>query len=350
MELQFKTLTVHIAGGAETFKLALLPGSEPAALLDAARGRMGQGIMAASIFLTLGPDPSGVVVPLSAALPDGAELTLHRRAGPDATAPQPPAQSYIAELPTMPRRGRSPGRAAPVIEANVMSSEYDTDSVLGASLLGPESRVSDSEVSQVGPFGGTSSTPLLADDATELTQDLSKRSNEAALEKKRSRSGSALRKVLKPFTRSAEQFDEDRKANKDIVDAIEKFSRIGTDMGNERTLLAWIRTSLAAVRTVFTFYGLQGTSGIWSLTILSSEWSMCFLCIITAVLGHTRYVRMKEVIEMKVTPGDYHRISLRWVFWVTMISMVLASIGSIVYTFGPILTNDKHEGHFGWTK
>jgi len=360
MALQFKKLTVHIAEGGETFQLAMLQGVEPAALLDAARGRVGQGVTDTSVFFTTGPDPAGVVVPLSAALPDGAELTLHCRPGPDDTAlpstqdgSKGGQQREQVASGSASRRGRSGGPTsrhqsggAPVprevSEVSVMTagSEFDTQaSGVSDSLLG-------TATSLVAPLPGDSTTPLLRSDSllaeetrnagstekTEVPNVTELNTRGRGEEPRRSRSGSAIRRVLSPFSRQKEEMDEEQKANRETVDAIQKFSRLGTDMGNERTLLAWIRTALAAVRTLFTYYPLIGTTPAWNWTVLSAEWAMAVLCILTTVLGHFRYVRAKEAIMMKDPPFDYQRMSIRWVFYVTMISMVLSAVGSCAFT------------------
>jgi hypothetical protein len=43
------------------------------------------------------------------------------------------------------------------------------------------------------------------------------------------------------------------KSQHDTFTSIYHFNRLGTDLANERTMLAWIRTMLAAVRTVFAY-------------------------------------------------------------------------------------------------
>lgn len=42
-------------------------------------------------------------------------------------------------------------------------------------------------------------------------------------------------------------------SEQDKLVSIYHFNRLGTDLANERTMLAWIRTMLAAVRTVFSY-------------------------------------------------------------------------------------------------
>jgi hypothetical protein len=44
------------------------------------------------------------------------------------------------------------------------------------------------------------------------------------------------------------------------IDAVTRFSRISTDLANERTLLAWYRTALAACRTCFAVISLGSTA------------------------------------------------------------------------------------------
>merc|ERR1712194_252279 len=43
----------------------------------------------------------------------------------------------------------------------------------------------------------------------------------------------------------------------DIARSLDRFSRLGTDLANERTLLAWTRTSLATLRTATDYIGIE---------------------------------------------------------------------------------------------
>ena len=44
------------------------------------------------------------------------------------------------------------------------------------------------------------------------------------------------------------------------ISKITRLNRLGTELANERTLLAWTRTSLATVRTVFSLFSFAGVT------------------------------------------------------------------------------------------
>lgn len=67
-----KRLAIRIASSGELFHLALIPGTEPAALSAAVSGRVGL-----SGFYLTEDEPNGIVVPLTSTLPDGTSLVLH---------------------------------------------------------------------------------------------------------------------------------------------------------------------------------------------------------------------------------------------------------------------------------
>ena len=49
---------------------------------------------------------------------------------------------------------------------------------------------------------------------------------------------------------------------------------MGTTLSNERTMLAWVRTVLAIVRSTFAFYGLTGTAGLGEESLSAVRYMM----------------------------------------------------------------------------
>lgn len=95
----------------------------------------------------------------------------------------------------------------------------------------------------------------------------------------------------------------------EVVTALERFNRLSSDLANERTLLAWIRTCLAAVRTGVSFLGLAAISDWW-FSLMLAQWSMIILIILGGIVGAARYYRIKAMLEYKVPPREFGRLSL----------------------------------------
>ncbi|CAE7029660.1 unnamed protein product [Symbiodinium natans] len=107
----------------------------------------------------------------------------------------------------------------------------------------------------------------------------------------------------------AQQTDE-------IVTAMERFNRLSTDLANERTLLAWIRTAMAGIRTIFVFYAIEGVSRFWEAGVSMSEILMALLVLILLFTGRARYYAIKELILKRDPPASFGRVSLRYTYLV----------------------------------
>jgi uncharacterized membrane protein YidH (DUF202 family) len=96
----------------------------------------------------------------------------------------------------------------------------------------------------------------------------------------------------------------------EMVTAVERFSRLSTELANERTLLAWVRTCLAAVRTSLAYVGFAAVTGEWWVSLLLAQWGMIALIVLASVAGAARYYKLKAILNYKVPPKQFGRISV----------------------------------------
>ena len=99
-----------------------------------------------------------------------------------------------------------------------------------------------------------------------------------------------------------------------MVSSVERLSRLTSDLANERTLLAWMRTCLAAIRTVFAYVAIRGTNQPFEAIALISEMSMATLVVVTAVTGHLRYAQIKDTRLPLVLWRPSTELLLKWLY------------------------------------
>lgn len=125
----------------------------------------------------------------------------------------------------------------------------------------------------------------------------------------------------------AQQTDE-------IVTAMERFNRLSTDLANERTLLAWIRTAMAGIRTIFVFYAIEGVSRFWEAGVSISEVLMALLVLILLFTGRARYYAIKELILKKDPPASFGRVSLRYTYLVLGMTTMITTAAVCMRRWG----------------
>merc|ERR1719221_2065115 len=98
------------------------------------------------------------------------------------------------------------------------------------------------------------------------------------------------------------------------AESIDRFGRLSTDLANERTLLAWLRTAMAAIRTAFSFMDLSaGDHGFfWMSSVVMSRVAMITAILVATLTGIRRYSCVKQVTYMLYPPQNFGRLSIFW--------------------------------------
>lgn len=108
---------------------------------------------------------------------------------------------------------------------------------------------------------------------------------------------------------AAEKEKEDKKNPVSFVDALTRLSRLSTDLANERNLLAWGRTALAAARTCLAFMGLEGVNAFGAVSARFCVIAFAVFAVGIMALGLNRYKRIKYILGLKNPPAHFHRIT-----------------------------------------
>lgn len=110
----------------------------------------------------------------------------------------------------------------------------------------------------------------------------------------------------------------------------QRWSRLSTELANERTLLAWIRTALAAERTVFSFLGYKATEHLWHRIYIACTALLATVTVIFGFLGVERYYKIKKAITTAQPPGRYSRFTLQPAL--LALAVILAVVAIATYT------------------
>jgi len=111
-----------------------------------------------------------------------------------------------------------------------------------------------------------------------------------------------------------------------VVQTIDRMSRISSELANERTLLAWIRTGLAAIRTVFAFLSVAAETEGWKYVFLFAEMAMMTVVLLGSMSGTIRYFRVRKALRMQC-PQEFGRHSIMWFNSMVVISSVAIAAG-----------------------
>lgn len=316
--LAAKRLTV--THGGESYTLLLVEGAETAALAGMLSARLCLG--RSRFYLTL-PDDD-VMVPLTAALPDGLTLALHsvgglRRVGEKSrgASPSPAMGSGFptpAESPPASRAPGTPREASPSKAPNKSSIVFDDLSQMYALPSTADSawdvvrgRLTRKTWSQLPAQLATS---LLAEDPR--PEDLGTKT-----QRKRSLSDASMDSMAVDHRLNSMAADVE-----ETVERLDRFSRLSTDLANERTLLAWMRTSMAAFRSAAVFISLTG-----DFSYQAARVAMLAACVFSAISGIRRYTNIKKVTFMSQPPLWFGRLSIYWFVWLMLICNVAIGVG-----------------------
>lgn len=122
----------------------------------------------------------------------------------------------------------------------------------------------------------------------------------------------------------------------EAVDVVDRLSRLNLDLANERTLLAWTRTSLAFMRTFFPFLGLGGIGFQWAL-VMGVRAGILLLTLLAAVFGVLRYVQVKRVTFAPVSGNvRFGRFTIHWFTTLLILGAVLMVAANVATAFQPL--------------
>lgn len=351
-----KTVQIRVGGRQAVLTLALFEGVEPSALTHAVAAWAGLR-SEREFFLTLagGGDEADedTVVPLSYAVPDGAVLRLQRMQRPHHSPHvgfAKPGETTSAALSCMEegRRGsksRASSQASPITSVRKLTDSPPSSlEPMRRGLTEPtRPRASPPEAPlqsalRSSSAGGGRPSRLEGAEAPLLEQVPAQRSRARidAPPTPTRRGLPATPTSPSPRTRRAWSFglrsshegshgslstlsdscelphgQSDTFMSVAMVNAMERFSRLSTELANERTLLAYVRTSLAAIRTAFTYLDLTAPGVFWQPSVLLTEFLVAAVMLISTFTGVSRYFRLKAVIERKIPPRHFGRLSLR---------------------------------------
>eukprot|EP00931_Biecheleriopsis_adriatica_P035863 TRINITY_DN20667_c0_g1_i2.p1 TRINITY_DN20667_c0_g1~~TRINITY_DN20667_c0_g1_i2.p1 ORF type:complete len:347 (+),score=67.87 TRINITY_DN20667_c0_g1_i2:26-1066(+) len=320
-----KRLTVRYES--QVCTLLLVEGADSASLSMALAARFGLG--GCHFYLTMpGED---VLVPLSQALPEGLTLQLRLPALlPPKDAQQRPADPKSAEFSSSSPVRPPPLRTPPLnsLTTPLLTSEERDGHQKAPALTLP--------IPKVNPLvlplpHGSSHREDLTKEPEHLPALLKNTSTTCFPSPSHANENVASEAPLTtsprtPFKRQKARMDlsvELESAAKNI----DRFSRLSTDLSNERTLLAWSRTSMAAMRTAFAYLSVTAEGTIWMSSFQLSRVAMVITCVVATLVGLRRYTSIKEATFAADPPKWFGRMSLKWFNCLIVASTVAMAFG-----------------------
>lgn len=115
----------------------------------------------------------------------------------------------------------------------------------------------------------------------------------------------------------------------EVATKFDRFSRLSTDLANERTLLAWVRTGLAALRTVFAFFSIMTDmqSDTVFFTAFAAQCGMMGTTLLAVYAGYARFKKVKAASAQPQPPDNFGRPSVAWFYSLLAVTMVASALG-----------------------
>lgn len=150
-------------------------------------------------------------------------------------------------------------------------------------------------------------------------------SSDAATPAEVKNSADAVKK-LKAEELSASSMTHTEKQQQEMFNAVQRMSRLTTDLANERNLLAWGRTALAAARTSLAFLGVGGLSLFGDVSQQIATIAFMVVALVTVMHAVHRYKKIKFILMQPEPPLHFDRLSNVPLYVVLMILLLLALI------------------------
>lgn len=113
-----------------------------------------------------------------------------------------------------------------------------------------------------------------------------------------------------------------------LMSSMQRMSRLSTELANERNLLGWGTTALAAASTAIAFLGLTGTSAFGDSAVYVISVGFAVLAVWMGFQGVFRYRRIKEILMLPEPPLHFDRISNVPIQAVLLLLLILLVIGN----------------------
>lgn len=301
---------MRIVYGSDSCTLLLFDKTEPASLVHAVTSRFRLGQL--PFHLTRCGDDA--VVPLSSELPAGLTLSLHVDGGrlgkSDLTSSEVSRETKVPDDMVL--------SFDPVLKTKSFLEHEDAH--------GSTKEVALRSIPSLGSGDALRSTGCIP-----LLQDRGPAGDSRLSSPGAARSSESLHDDLYHCHRHHDStVSEAADAMNDVVKTVDRMSRLSSELANERTLLAWVRTGLAAMRTVFSFFGVAALSAGWLDSVIFAQGAMMTVVLVGSATGTLRYHRVRKALKMADPPEDFGRNSIMWFNSIVIITSVAVAAG--IYT------------------